>query len=75
MEFPSQLVAQRVRRIHPTYLLEFDDGETMEVDQPHQSSGETRASGWPELGQWHFVGMLLGSFVIAGDNAKLKQQG
>lgn len=34
VEFPSQLVAQRVRRIHPTYLLEFDDGETMEVDQP-----------------------------------------
>ncbi len=23
-----------VRRIHPTYLLQFDDGETMEVDQP-----------------------------------------
>eukprot|EP00434_Breviolum_minutum_P019453 symbB.v1.2.017156.t1/scaffold1331.1/size125086/10 len=23
-----------LRRIHPTYLLEFDDGETMEVDQP-----------------------------------------
>lgn len=28
------LVAYPVRRIHPTYLLEFDDGEMMEVEQP-----------------------------------------
>lgn len=44
------------RRIHPTYLLEFDDGETMEVDQP------TKVPVRPERPGGRYVGtVLLGS--------------